>query len=562
MRTDSKPTPLARCSAALSGALVGLGLCAQLSYAAPPRDAQTHEQRLMRLYGHDPSFTAEGEPIISVGIIEGLQSVKFYSKRGFKLYPAAEPDSAVELKSVSLWELSLREARAEAQVERWELLDERPVSRASELNELEELWRSRGVKSIVRFQSGLYLPGGPEESPPALEARSIMLAHRPHPELDLDAQLKGRRLSTLETLVKPARGLLSARGYEAKSPRSKLKEPVASLTAPDLFWIESRDGRPITVTYENAAGKEQSARYHNELYVIMHERGLSVVSVLPTERLIEGVVPSELYRSAPMEALKAQAIAARGQVVVKLGARHLADPFMLCASTHCQAYKGVDQHHKRTSAAVRETRGEVAMTSEGQPLDSVYSSTCGGHTEAYHEVWGGAPKPNLLGVEDNALGSKSPVSPSSLEAFIKAPTASFCQEPKRTFRWSVRRSAPELLERLVAEGHVQKDDFGDLSSFEVLRRGVSGRAHAVTYRGTRGSVVVYGDYANRLILGLKSGLWVSETLAEGRWRLSGGGFGHGVGMCQHGAMGMAKGGASAAQILSHYYGGAEVRTLW
>jgi len=537
-------------------------------YGAPPREPQSHEERLVKLYGADPRFTTQGEPIVSVGVASGIHELSLSSPSGFKLYLDGDPDHEVVVSGVRRWVMRLKRRGAPRQTERWELLDERPVSQVSELNQLEQEWRARGVESVVRFQSGLYVPGDDTKGRAPLEARALMLAHQPSPTLDLSSHLKGRALPTLETLVSPSRGVIIAEGYEDKRAkrsrrsRAKRSRPLSTLTARDVLWVESNRAQPITLTYLDEDGDERSARYHGELYIAVDPQGLSVVSVLPAELLIEGVVPSELYQSAPIEALKAQAVAARGQVVVKLGARHLADPYMLCSSTHCQAYKGLDQHHKRTSAATRATRGMIAVTSEGQPVDSVYSSTCGGHTEAYHEVWGGAPKPNLLGVEDNATSSKSAVSASSVEAFIKMPTGSFCQAPKRTFRWKVKRRAGEIFERLVREGHTSSEQLGELVSFDPLRRGSSGRVQAVTYRGSKASVVVYGDYVNRVILGVKSGLWVSDQLSEGVWQLSGGGYGHGVGMCQHGAMGMAKGGAKLEGILSHYYAGAQVKTLW
>lgn len=551
------------CSA-LGASLLFCSLSVDL-FARPPRDAQSHEERLTKLYGHDPRFTTGGEPIVSLGLASGLKALSVSSLSGFKVYLDGDPDNEVTVAGLKRWEVRLKQQSAPLRAERWEILDERPVTRASELSQLEEQWRGRGVRSVVRFQRGLYVPKSATTGSEAFEGRVIMLAYRPSDELDLSAHLKGRTLESLETLVSPARGLIIADGYEEqrlKKRRAKAQRPMSTLTSRDVLWFESNGDQPVTLTYLGEDGEERSASYHKELYVAVDRQGLSVVSVLPTERLIEGVVPSELYRSAPIEALKAQAIAARGQVVVKLGARHLTDPFMMCASTHCQAYKGLDQHHKRTSAATRETRGMIAMSSEGHPLDSVYSSTCGGHTEAYHEVWGGAPKPHLMGVEDNAKGSRRAVSASSVEAFIKVPTAAFCQEPKRTFRWSVKRSASELLERLESGGHVETGALGELVGFEALRRGSSGRVQAVTYRGTNGSAVVYGDYVNRVILGVKSGLWVSDELSKGAWRLSGGGFGHGVGMCQHGAMGMAKAGAQADEIILHYYAGAQVKTLW
>src|SRR3989338_7102458 len=83
--------------------------------------------------------------------------------------------------------------------------------------------------------------------------------------------------------------------------------------------------------------------------------------------------------SWPKEALKAQAVAARSEALSKLG-RHQGEGFDLCDEVHCQAYRGVSQENKRVNGLVDETQGQI-MTSGGKPVDALYSSACGGHTQ-------------------------------------------------------------------------------------------------------------------------------------------------------------------------------------
>src|SRR5690606_22590564 len=98
-------------------------------------------------------------------------------------------------------------------------------------------------------------------------------------------------------------------------------------------------------------------------------------------KLLAGLVPAEIFPSAPATALAVQAIAARTDLVHKLGTRHLADPFLLCGSQHCQVYAGAGREDRRTDAAVAATRGKILVRPGGGLVDVRYSADCGGHGE-------------------------------------------------------------------------------------------------------------------------------------------------------------------------------------
>src|SRR5205823_11611267 len=149
--------------------------------------------------------------------------------------------------------------------------------------------------------------------------------------------------------------------------------------------------------------------YPGRLYASADAEGkLALVAALPMERLVKGVVPSEIFSKAHPEARKAQADTARGEVLAKVGARHLGDPYLLCAEQHCQVYRGVSAETAATDRAVDETRGEALFsrvpakgvlgeTARGEVsrlVDSVYSAVCGGFTENNDAVWGGPPDPS------------------------------------------------------------------------------------------------------------------------------------------------------------------------
>jgi stage II sporulation protein D len=278
------------------------------------------------------------------------------------------------------------------------------------------------------------------------------------------------------------------------------------------------------------------------------------------------VVPSELYVSAPLNALKAQAVAARGQLLAKIGTRHLADPYLLCAETHCQVYTGRARLNKRTTKAVNSTRGQLLFDRQGL-VDTTYSSTCGGHSESSHLVWGGREKSAHPGFRDQLNSPASQLATTSIEQFVTTTPESFCKksgQAARTYRWkkTVRGSR-------ISKNLRKFKDIGSVLELKVASRGKSGRALSVEYTGAKGTVLIEGEYTNRKILGhLKSGLWIATPKVTGvntpptSWLFQGAGFGHGVGLCQHGAMGMANQGHQWKQILFHYYRGSRLRKAW
>ena len=135
--------------------------------------------------------------------------------------------------------------------------------------------------------------------------------------------------------------------------------------------------------------------------------------------------------SSPPEALKAQAVAARNELLAKIGTRHLTDPYRLCSSQHCQVYAGAGHEDARATAAVQATRGELLVRDDGGGLvDAVYSASCGGHTEDNDNVWGGAPDPSLRG------------RPRRRRAMRAAPTRDRRAAARRWLRSSRRRTAP------------------------------------------------------------------------------------------------------------------------
>jgi SpoIID/LytB domain protein len=328
------------------------------------------------------------------------------------------------------------------------------------------------------------------------------------------------------------------------------------------------------------AEKKETRAYFGRVYATVGQDGrLTVVNAIPEDRLLMGLVPSEMFPDAPAEALRAQAVAARTELLAKIGTRHFNDPYVICSSQHCQVYGGVGLEDERTSKAVRGTRGEVLMRDGGGGLvQAYYSASCGGFGEHNENIWGTPPDPSLRGHID-ALGKDAQalarfaggVTDVNVRDFLAAPAAqSFCgrsRYAKGRFRWRVELEGAKL-DALVA---AEFPTVGSVKQLVPRTRGISGRIRSLDIVGAKATVSVDGDLRiRRLFGGLKSTLFVvtsekqdgAPKNAVTRWIFDGAGFGHGVGMCQTGAIGMAEAGQDYRTILRHYYAGSHVHSLY
>jgi len=314
----------------------------------------------------------------------------------------------------------------------------------------------------------------------------------------------------------------------------------------------------------------EDRRFAGEILVTPDRQGgLVVINRVGVDRLLEGLVPAEIFPDAPMEALKAQAVVARGEVFAKIGTRHFLEPYQLCAETHCQVYSGVDAEHPRASRAVRATRGQLLFHG-AELVDSVYSAVCGGHTEDADAVWAHPPSAALQGRPDmpprEAARWRGGLA-GRLGEWLGAQPEAYCQRSSFArsglFRWEKVIPAAEM-ERLVA----RVKPLGPIVSIQVLERGVSGRARVLRVVGAEGDLVVQRELPIRQLLGgLKSAMFEVQPLLDADqmvvgFRFVGGGWGHGAGMCQVGATGMAELGHGYDEILAHYYNGAQLVRMY
>lgn len=297
--------------------------------------------------------------------------------------------------------------------------------------------------------------------------------------------------------------------------------------------VRSSQG-PISVV----SGKVLFRRFAGELRIEARGGELRFVESLPMEAYVRGVLAVEMPEDFPIEAQKAQAVLIRSYALAHRG-RHAEEGFDFCDLTHCQAYGGISGGSGIRDEALRATRA-LAMTYGDRPVEGLFHSTCGGHTSANQRVFGGRPLPYLQGVDDGSYCAASPHATWRSRIPLEKISAILAEDP-----------------RLVASI--------PLSGLSVAEGETGGRVFSLRLAGPRVGEVPAMEFLSRVgkALGwnqVKSN-WFDVEIVDGEVLLKGRGLGHGVGLCQWGARGMALAGLRFDQILRHYFPGARLRRL-
>jgi stage II sporulation protein D len=257
---------------------------------------------------------------------------------------------------------------------------------------------------------------------------------------------------------------------------------------------------------------------------------LTAINELDVEGYLYGVLKLEVDPRWPPEALKAQAVASRTIAFYSLG-RYAREGFDVRPTTETQVYGGVLAEDARTNAAVDATRGEI-ITFADRPIFAAFHSDSGGHTESSEYVWGGRYF-YLKGVSDpHSVGAASQ-------------------------QWIARFDLAAIEERLRRTGK----SLSGVTGIEVTETSPSGRAQSVRITSEFGTLTLRGTEM-RSLLGeqLKSTLFSVRVAPDTSVIFTGRGSGHGVGMSQWGARGLAQLGRSYQEILRYYYSGISFET--
>ncbi|MGB7440942.1 MAG: SpoIID/LytB domain-containing protein [Coleofasciculaceae cyanobacterium] len=298
----------------------------------------------------------------------------------------------------------------------------------------------------------------------------------------------------------------------------------------------------------------------------------TLVNQVPLETYLRGVVPHEIGSGAPYAAVEAQTIIARTYALRNLR-RFAADDYELCADTHCQVYKGLTGTWIPADQAIAATKGQV-LTYQNELVDALYSSTTGGITAPFNDVWNGAERPYLKALVDAPtavwnLSQRSLASEQNFRQFIDLEEG-FNETGKSTFRWRRQNSLEQIaadLQRYLERTKRPLADFSTIERIEVVERSPAGRILKLEVQTDKGTIEINKNEVRSAFGPPRSTLFYldpiygeKEEILEG-YAFVGGGFGHGVGLSQYGAHNLAKLGWSGEKILSFYYPGTRVQPL-
>ncbi len=282
--------------------------------------------------------------------------------------------------------------------------------------------------------------------------------------------------------------------------------------------------------------------YQGRMFLIQKQNQWQVILELDLEEYVKGVIPYEMPSSWPLEALKAQAIAARSYAVFHIS-HNLSRSYHVDNSTRYQVFRGISGQKRKTNEAVNQTTGQI-LIHNNRPIPAYFHSSSGGITEKAGNVWG-QNRSNFAftQIKKDPYGRNAPV-----------------------FQWDHQIDSLSFLEFLQ-----KKYKLDQVHSFFVAKRTKSGRVQTIRLigkdQGKKISQEIQGN-AFRIAYGarkIRSLLFQIDKLTDTKGRLyirfHGSGYGHGVGMSQWGAFDLAQQGKSASHILKYYYKNIELTTL-
>ncbi len=388
-----------------------------------------------------------------------------------------------------------------------------------------------------------------------------------------------------------------------------------------IFFSACQGGTMIIENLVRDGWPGGNPAYCGTLEIANHDGRLIVINELKLEEYLYTVVPGEMPAGFGLEALKAQAVAARSYAY-----RSILSSGFSCFGAHVddsvlsQVYNNAPEHPVSTEAVI-ETEGEVLFFGD-QAADTRFFSTSCGFTANSHEVWHDPVSGTFPAEPVSYLKALSQIPGEGFDLETEEKMARFLQEKDHAsydrdspfFRWSVEmsgeqltaainhnlaqryREQPEFILTRERDGYnsleIPRNPLGRLIEIRVLRRGAGGNIMDLEVEGTNGSYRIIKEYNIRLTLrpvnylsdtppvelqrhdgsrlsdyAILPSAFVSFNLERNdageviRVIISGGGNGHGVGMSQYGARGMAEEGYNFREILEHYYPGTELRGL-
>ncbi len=374
---------------------------------------------------------------------------------------------------------------------------------------------------------------------------------------------------------------------------------------PSLSWVSggyrynretldiSSDVGIITVNKRRYAGTLRLQKNAHQSFTLVNQ--------VPLETYLRGVVPHEIGYKAPYAAIQAQAVLARTYALANRH-RFMVDDYQLCATTQCQVYRGLEETSELADKAIIETKGQV-LTFNNKVIDALYSSSTGGMTANYNDLWDGKKRPYLKSVLDSVqIFDRKKLDLSSEKSFKEFidQKSGFNEDGWDNFRWKADSSMTEIKttirEFLRLSGN-SETKFNEIKSLRVVQRSPSGRVLKIAVETDTATILLEKDEIIDALYAPNSTFFYLQPLTEEPkppnpkqrkveipatetniistlsppanplkssikgYRFIGGGLGHGVGMSQLGSYNLGKLGWSYDKILNFYFTGTKLQTL-
>ncbi|HEX04088.1 MAG TPA: SpoIID/LytB domain-containing protein, partial [Bacteroidetes bacterium] len=324
---------------------------------------------------------------------------------------------------------------------------------------------------------------------------------------------------------------------------------------------------------------DETLAFCGALEIVADEDRLTAVNEVDLDDYLASLLGSEMRLDWPDEALAAQAIAARSTVLATRSRHHYGEAYQLCHDDHCQCYQGVSRESETSRRILESVRGQV-LTYDGRVADARYAKTSGVLTDAHEIAWDDEIIPYLTPVpcgpsegryQDEVKKAMTRSGEENLREWLANPPEwSACnpashpyppsaEEMKDLFIWREELSWDRVTELVKLRTGV---DIGEIHHLEPLERGISGRIVYLRVHGSEGTITLGKELTIRRLLSdshLPSSAFIVSEKNEGI-ALDGLGWGHGVGLCQLGACGLAAKGWDRVRILDIFYPGARLQS--
>jgi SpoIID/LytB domain protein len=371
--------------------------------------------------------------------------------------------------------------------------------------------------------------------------------------------------------------LLLQQDLQSKGFSSSYLDRKTLTARPTLTWEANGfryNRHEIDITTQQNTFQVGSRRYEGRLRFQPNTYGsYTLVNQVPVETYLRGVVPYEIGSQAPETAVQAQAILARTYALRNLR-RFKIDDYELCATTQCQVYEGLNGTTALSDQAISATTGQV-LTYGNELIDALYSSTTGGVTAAFEDIWEGTPRSYLQSKIDAYpnkvwdLKTRNLSDEKAFRAFIQIKQG-FNEDGWGYLRWKNAASLLKLNQNLkdfLKKQQHPLTGFTTIQNLEVVGRAHSGRVQRLRVTTNLGAIDLTKDEILRAFETPNSLLFYLDPIAGkdpktlGGFAFTGGGLGHAVGLSQAGSYALSKQGWSASKILSFYYPNTALQTV-